>query len=74
MVEVMMAQGGADHEIKDKDLNKAIHFASEFSALDCIKHLITHGVNVNPCNRSGLTPFDMAGNDETRELLAASGG
>jgi ankyrin repeat protein len=48
--------------------------ASASGHLECVKFLISIGVNVNPKDRWGATPLNDAKNEDVRDYLIQEGG
>ena len=55
--------------IETKPINDLIplHWASRSG--DVVKYLVFKGANKNVKNRDGVTPYDLADNDEMRNIL-----
>ena len=64
---------GANIEAKvtlnDKDGWTPLYFASNYGKTDIVKYLVSKGANKNAKDNSGQTPYDLAGNDEIRNIL-----
>ena len=50
-----------------------LHFASYFSQTDIVKDLVSKGASKNPKSKYGPTPYDVAKNDEIKNISYENG-
>ena len=60
---------GANIEAKDKDGLTSLHFASISGHLPIVECLISKGENIELKDKDGWTPYDLAKNNEIRNIL-----
>ena len=68
-----LIEKGANIEGKDQDQKTPLHLASSWGRTDIVKYLISKGANKHAITFFGMTPYDYAHEDETKELLKCQG-
>ena len=72
----LLAEDGADPDMKDEEGRTALHFASGYGELECMKALLDAGANVDSVDENKNTSLHYAagyGNTEASELLIKNG-
>ena len=72
-VATLLLDRGADVESKDKYGFTALHNAAWYGHLDVANLLLDRGANVESRTNTGKTPFQLAKNQEIRDLLVERG-
>jgi len=73
VVKILIVQGNADINAKNKDLDTPLHKASQYGLSDIVKILITSNALMNLKNKTNKTPLDKARNADIRKLLSSFG-
>ena len=72
-VATLLLDRGADVESKTRHGNTALHRAAWYGHLDVANLLLDRGANVESRTNAGKTPFQLAKNQEIRDLLVEKG-
>jgi ankyrin repeat protein len=70
---MLLLDNGADPNLQDNNGDTALHFAARTGKLEAIPLLIGHGADQNLQNNEGLIAIDIAGNEQTAEILGEAG-
>ncbi|KAG2785777.1 hypothetical protein PC129_g16144 [Phytophthora cactorum] len=62
---VFLLASGADVKLGDNDMDTSLH---RCETVECAKLLLDHGADLNARNSEGQTPYDIAIEDEHKEL------
>ena len=60
---------GANINAKDKYGKTSLHYASYWGYPDIVKYLVSQGANKNIKDNDGKTPYDLAKNDEIKNII-----
>ena len=68
IIEYLISKG-ANLEVKNINDWTPLHYASYYGKADVIKYLLSKGANKNSPTKEGKIPFDLAKNDEIKNIL-----
>ena len=68
-VQYLIEQQNVDIDIKGDDDKTPLHYACEHDHLPIVKYLVSKGANKYAKDMIGRIPYDLAWNDEIRNIL-----
>ena len=69
IIQYLIEEQNVDIDIKGYHEQTPLHYASYWNKTDIVKYLVSKGANKNAKAKNGRTPYDMAKNDEIRNIL-----
>lgn len=73
MLQLLLSTRRTDSNIRDFNMNTALHIASDRSREQAIQLLKRSGASIYVRNKQGITPVGVAKNDKIRKLLKKNG-